>query len=669
MKFLNCRGQIRLTTLTVLTIATVQFNPVSVSAFWGSRVLHPGARWSSVGDLGLHGIRGEVAAFGDYNSDKLVDVFYITELPGGGKALSVFLWEPSSKTFKFLSSVETSSRTVSLVPTDWNHDGRLDVFVIESNARHVSSPHLTKYTFAAYAQNYSTGVLERKFEMSPDDASRVDFFVCDINQDGRPDLVGENQNKERIVWINNSIDEHEAEHHSEKLFTRVTWSSLVGSHLMDDPLESSGGWPTSLKPAYAPFGNPHSSAFVDVNGDCKPDLVLVVEYSDSKGLLVEFWLNEHSDGRSFYRRDRSKDIILPAGSGQVLFADLNADGTVDIAFPLCSQGSHGCTESRILMSANKQVPLCKGIWNDEEEEDCRSERNLCVASEFQFSNFTASAQDFSVSELSGPLTQDIQFSGDSQYPITLKAGDYDADGFPDILALVTTAGEKVAMAILRNEEVSPSTMTTGRLRTFVLTDVLYSEEGDPYEAAFFDSHEDGVLDAFIFSMYGTEHESKHSTVRVMKPSIDSDVLFLKATGLNGVCVKSCPPPSPRFPDPQPYGVSSHGNVFKITVTDINGFKTARTACQLPQSAHRPMGLPFAFFGLGRTNNYIEEFYFGLASQSFESSNLWISIIPNTQVIAIPYRLEHPREWSLELSVEPSKSFFAILVVSPSCDAE
>ena len=40
--------------------------------------------------------------------------------------------------------------------------------------------------------------------------------------------------------------------------------------------------------------------------------------------------------------------------------------------------------------------------------------------------------------------------------------------------------------------------------------------------------------------------------------------------------------------------------------------------------------------LGRTNNYIEEFFMGLPLNERTRSRMWTSLIPNTQVIVRPY---------------------------------
>jgi integrin alpha FG-GAP repeat containing protein 1 len=57
---------------------------------------------------------------------------------------------------------------------------------------------------------------------------------------------------------------------------------------------------------------------------------------------------------------------------------------------------------------------------------------------------------------------------------------------------------------------------------------------------------------------------------------------------------------------------------------------------LPQTSYMSLMNPYLFFGLGQTNNYIEEFYSGIPIHESYHYHKWICIIPNSQLIIIPY---------------------------------
>lgn len=84
--------------------------------------------------------------------------------------------------------------------------------------------------------------------------------------------------------------------------------------------------------------NPNSSAIVDINGDCKSDLVFTVYNSYEKRIGLEIWLNKIIDGKSFYVK-YSQDYLLPPNSLQVLFGDFNGDGSIDLVVPTCVKSS------------------------------------------------------------------------------------------------------------------------------------------------------------------------------------------------------------------------------------------------------------------------------------------------------------------------------------------
>eukprot|EP00918_Siedleckia_nematoides_P096794 GHVU01212376.1.p1 GENE.GHVU01212376.1~~GHVU01212376.1.p1 ORF type:complete len:339 (-),score=78.47 GHVU01212376.1:114-1130(-) len=338
------------------------------------------------------------------------------------------------------------------------------------------------------------------------------------------------------------------------------------------------------------------------------------------------------------------------------------------------------------MAANGQLPMCGGLFFARSTTtQCRPQNELCTPSFFEFAGIDGEdGHGYAVSPLSN--NSGVQFA--TSTPITLRVGDYDADGFPDLLAVVHYPGRPASALLLQSVPKEASTAAAAAAATTqpqeeeaassssaAPTQRLFQEAsvfglfGDSLErlrssrggsasqqspakpdstvdvAAFFDVFEDGQLDILQFGTHWGSgwHPVGRRIASVSSRQEESDVLYLKAFSLNGVCPKACDPPGPRFPSPPPYGTSLHGATFKVTVTDLNGVKAPRIATQLSQSAHSPLQIPFAFFGLGRTNNYIEEFFLGIPSRHPSCSNLWVSIIPNTQIIAVPFPRTSPKQ--------------------------
>ncbi|KAG8001335.1 T-cell immunomodulatory protein, partial [Nibea albiflora] len=80
--------------------------------------------------------------------------------------------------------------------------------------------------------------------------------------------------------------------------------------------------------------------------------------------------------------------------------------------------------------------------------------------------------------------------------------------------------------------------------------------------------------------------------------------------------------------------------------------------QLSQSAHFSLQLPYTVLGLGRSANFLDHLFVGIPRQSGETEirkQEWTAIIPNSQLIVIPYPHNDPHRWSAKLYLTPSNS--------------
>uniref|UniRef100_A0A0G4IDR7 T-cell immunomodulatory protein TIP C2 domain-containing protein n=1 Tax=Chromera velia CCMP2878 TaxID=1169474 RepID=A0A0G4IDR7_9ALVE len=508
-------------------------------------------------------------------------------------------------------------------------------------------------------------------QQAPSVVLQVQPVIVDLDADGYPDLVadgwqetgggGDTQERgtaSRLVLLNDAGHKFDA----------VPWQDWLRAHSPPGSSVDAGAPPNLL----APF---HASATVDINGDCRADVVLetVADLGAGTKRVLEVWLR--ADGKAkgapvaYAQPDSSAVSVLEIGlsDGMPSFLDANGDGSIDVVVPACEKRADGgrgsqCVEgSAVQVYANKlKTPMCASAWATEGSGGCRPQSGLCAASEFVFEKGTSS-----------PLEEGVQFYAQPGWPSALRAGDFDADGNVDLLSVVVSknmGGDSSFPLVLRNSDgsfesdmmlgVSSQAVPPGGKRARGPGNEILNEARHTYTAAFFDFGEDGVLDIFRFEE--TSSGAPKGVAQVQ--NADTDVFHLKATALNGVCTQGCrgaPDPNPR-----PYGVGLYGATFKLTVTDLNGNKQERIVGQNPQSTYTPLSLPFAYFGLGRTNNYIENFFLGMPSTgSNRASNHWVSIIPNTQVIAIPFPLHKSSDWQLELSVSPSRYFFWILMAT------
>ena len=100
---------------------------------------------------------------------------------------------------------------------------------------------------------------------------------------------------------------------------------------------------------------------------------------------------------------------------------------------------------------------------------------------------------------------------------------------------------------------------------------------------------------------------------------------------------------------QPSGASTLGASYKYTILDTSGGRSASQVPQLPQMSYQALNTPYAFFGLGRTNNYIENPFAGATRGRVAALEL---VIPNSKLVVNPGA--EPDEWHKELYLRPGQ---------------
>jgi len=558
--------------------------------------------------VGIDNIRGQIGCFGDFNSDKYTDLFLIVG-NNSETRINVYTWDKVKWTFVNSSASIAYPYISNIAAGDFNYDGKLDLMVSAKNITFNT-------TYVRIHLGDHQTLSEEPYAKIDDINSQV--TVLDYNNDLHLDLFGEAE----VASETNS---------SQKELKRFIWVNL-GDGTFERLPDPNGGFPLM---------NPHSSAFVDMNGDCLADR-FVISQDKNGGPQYELLLNEKTKGYT-----SAALVKLPPGSGQLSFADFDKDGNLDFIVPVCYPQPN-CTSSTIKIVFNKQKPMCSLLSKSKK---CRASTALCAADpNFHLGDMYNATDPYS-NEVQLTAGDRFYFDNSMDRPLTLRVGDFNLDGYPDLLIPVIGKTGPSRIELWQN---APS--STGR-RTFTKvtdgTDDLL-QIPNAYAGAFFDLDEDGVVDMLVLADNPPRIETVYN-------NFENDAFFLKALGLNGVCTEWCPT-KPKFPSPKPYGVNFAGAVFKFTYTDLSGKVQQVTGTQLPQSAYLALNTPYILFGLGRTSNYIEQFYLGVPLNQTTHYNYWTgSTIPNSQVVAVPYKKDSPAGWTLELYITPSGLLFWIII--------
>ncbi|XP_051157224.1 T-cell immunomodulatory protein [Leptopilina boulardi] len=515
---------------------------------------------------------GMPAAFGDFNSDELTDVFVIRD---NGRTVQIMLasdQEPLLRLSKNLSCSFRNEQITNVVPGDFDGDVFMDVLVTTLN----ENDHLT-YVYILWGSN---GDWSCSNISNPIIKIKGQPLSIDYNHDMIIDLFGIDSDNKRMFWTFN------------KNRTQPTAIEMnnADSHKLSE------------------ISSPHSNAFLDINNDFHPDLILTTKKN------FEVWLGNKSEGFYFdhkinYPYNFSKDHF-PGHIGQSLYIDAESIGRIDLVLPLCFD------------------PLCKNstimIYSDE-----------WYDLHINFKDTNNIMWGF-VPEKKGMYTETI----------TLRGGDFNMDGYPDLLATLGSNSQHSRTFLLLNVHCS----NCGKFkRTFeVHWNALSPFYNNSIMAVFYDFYQDGVLDVIFVT---NDNVKKEYRTAAFKNSLDYDANFVKVMVLTGLTNSKYPiSPGTLGKKKRTYGTNLPGPSIAYKTTTQDGNPRNGKAAQLPQSAYYSLNLPYTTFGLGRTPNFVDSLKIGVNGESRE----WFQIIPNSQMVVIPNPISEPSRWKAQLFVTPSK---------------
>lgn len=661
----------------------------------------------NAGGLGLNGIDGQVAAWGDWNGDQFLDAIVIDS---HRQTASIHLWSHTNFEYEHDAAatvrVASAQQITNIVAADINYDGRLDLLVM-SQGTTSPSKQLSMDVFLGKPDGSGfestplavpPSILAQPISIDASGDMQMDLLGIPFTD---PAATGKNASDLKI-WRNLLADSS---------------NTTAAFDIVDAPLIDAAKAPACK------LANPHSSAFVDLNGDCLADLFLVCSEGSflSSKLTYQIWTavkpDSKGNGSGFQLASTGQ---LPAGTGALSFGDVDRDGTIDVIFPTCDGSGDNCF---INIAFNRQIPLCSpridGLFGGgpgygslsagknvhaqansssashtkrKAKPQCREAEDLCVADDdfridFTISKDNADLLRVPLDKLTGDsriLLNDALAPAFLSLPNSLHLGDYNKDGYPDLV--VVTIPDRTAKGgrnnvrgtgetrihILRNLECSkvPPSEKAGlgcsadrpEKRTFIkVTAGAHAIEmlRDVRSASWVDIDEDGSLDLLLQRTPSTSDGMDSSRrITFIQNNYFHDSFFLKALTLNGACQGFCEPTdAPKF---RPWGTNYGGASYKFTVLDPNGVRRAQQVGQLPQTAYRSLLTPYSYFGLGRTNNYVESLFIGSTRRQKEHFLALEGVIPNSQVVINPWQGGGGREnerggpetWTKQLYLHP-----------------
>lgn len=505
-----------------------------------------------------------IAAFGDFNSDKLTDVFCIKN---DGRTLEIFFGHsniPLLQDAKLACTLSSEEKITSVMPGDFNGDSMMDVLVTVQSS---DQNKLSQVRIFWGSLNNLNCTLKTIFTV------KSQPLLMDYDGDMIPDIFTELENGTRVFWV-------------------------AGRN---------GSFSPQLATADNPFRYPHSNAFLDLDFDKEPDLLITAEKK------IEYFTRA-IDGNKFELSttfDYSLDYKV---TGQSLFLDINGDGHLEHIMPVCKTS------------------------------DCES--CAIIARELNSSEWQVLIDTFKNGKDRWCFKQESTEFKKILIPMSLRSADLNMDGTPDFLVILDgksgeSKGKSKAVLITNNECTS---CPFGR-KLDILWNII--EGGDnAILAAPYDLYEDGIMDVLLTVK---DEKTGKLSVKALQNKFTTDAYFIKVLVVGGLCYDNCPK------NHIPYGTNQPGPFVMYKTLGPKGLPRIGAAVQLSQSAHFPLQLPYTVFGLGQTPNFVDELEVIVpgSSQNLLRKRQLTQIIPNSQIVIIPYPPDKPRYWTAKLFVTPS----------------
>ncbi|KAJ1937017.1 hypothetical protein EC988_008016, partial [Linderina pennispora] len=293
-------------------------------------------------------------------------------------------------------------------------------------------------------------------------------------------------------------------------------------------------------------------------------------------------------------------------------------------------------KSQIYVLFNTQRPLCVG---ERKSGECRKYHGICEADpQFSFSLNDAKVIDIDKLWPGEVLLKDME-KFDGQAPPAVKIADFNLDGFPDMAVVTSSSKKSTHVRMLKSIKCTDCTAPRDE-RSFVAVTAgvqVLEGLGRPQDIAFFDIDESGTVDMLVALV----DASGSKRITAIYNNFFTDAFFIKAV----VC-------------PADQHTRSHAGIlpgasFKYLLVSDSGKKHVAQSPQVPQTAYRALSTPYSMIGLGRTNNYIEDFSVGSTAQLGTRARSFEGLIPNSQVVVFPYNTTS--DWRLELYMNRSES--------------
>ena len=551
-----------------------------------------------------------ILALSDWNNDQHVDL--VTVSPDN-QFINILLWNTNNGSF--VPSISfcpmSNMEFTNAIAADFNRDGITDLAVLTLSGDILITNGLS---VTVPAQKVGHVSMWQGFGATAPILSALDIFGnCAL-----PDIAIVDGNGKLLVFENEA------------------------SSPFQDACNFIGG-NFSFKDAVTIVGkaSPTSLVSFDVSGTCTSDFIFGVDDAEVNMTRTFYLLTSAADPNGDVETKPLFSVPLTTSAPTIMDAD--GDGSMDFVFLACNDtGGNSSSWSTFRPCPNGYTHLLFILNELGGSTPCQGDE-CCSGHQFQYQSIPSFRAEFGpwlvLSTLGcGPFA----ITDLDQYPALVRFGDYNRDGNNDLIL-----ASSIGPILLSKPYAGPP--TNGLFCSIFESSLPNKESFVPF---FFDLDEDGRLDVLA---------SSFNTTTVFRPlairnNVDmGDRYFFTATTLNGV-------KSPFAPYPA-WGAIQIGAVHRFQWQDIDTNLKYASGTQQSMTQCQSLQLPRVHFGLGRTYSYIQDYATGFRTLGGSlTKHQWTSfLIPNSQVVAVPYPLDDPSSWEIKLFLSPSKYQTLLLI--------
>ena len=561
----------------------------------------------------------------DLNSDKLNDIIASCQTSNGDYKISYYIYNEKTKIFELSDTynknplIISGYEIVSFLANDLNKDSYLDyVMTLKKNK---------KYESRIYIYNKDGGTFELVFKSNNDDSTQ-NLFVADIGSNRILKVIYYDYNtKARKVFYFNE---------SENKFITKNFSDFLSKNN-----KICNGNDIYLN---MPFEIPNSNAFVDINGDCLNDIIISSYDSNNKKRLLEIWTGIFEDNEVKYCLSTNNVYEVDNSLGLFTIVDVDRNALPDIVFPILNS-----SPPKILVAYN--ILSMSYVWTSDYCDDhtpinLSKSPNSNISKIFENFNIKTSNKNNYIMNIHDNKNY-IFYSDNVDFPLILRFTDVNQDSYPDFVSLLYDKSTKSKkLFIFLSQEIEKGDKDRRIFNQKSLYDLTpnYESNYDIIVSSFFDFEDQRKMGLILY-------DGKGSTLGLYNTYV-YDTYTLKSTLL---FKKDC------------FFCTEYGSSQRFITTNINGERRMDLSLQTPQ-ANAPglLMLTYAYLGIGRSNNYIENFHIisGNAFKRSDNDKTYTPVIPNSQLVIYHDNLpmSNSTTWQVDLVVKPTKYLYELIIV-------